>query len=179
MKKLKLFLILICVSTITKSQIQFGVKAGLNLASLKFDSSSNPSYISDFNVGVLVYIPITKSLYLQPELMLSAQGYGEKYNDTSYRVTYGYFLLPILLKYNLSPGVFAEMGPQFGLSANKLFWLQPFDFSWAFGAGYKLPVNLGLDIRYTLGLSNVGNKYLTTKAYNSVFQFDLFYLFGK
>jgi Outer membrane protein beta-barrel domain len=177
MKKLKLLLVLISFSTITKSQIHFGVKAGLNLANQRFDSTSNTSYISDFNVGVLASIPITKSLSLQPELMLSVQGYGEKYNDTSYRVTHGYFLLPILLKYSLNSGVFAEMGPQFGFSVDKLY-IQPFDFSWSFGVGYKLPVNLGIDIRYNLGISNV-EKYSTVKAYNSVFQFDLYYLFGK
>ena len=178
MKKLRLLLVLISFSTITKSQIHFGVKAGLNLANQRFDSTSNTSYISHFNVGVLVSIPITKSLSLQPELMLSVQGYGEKYNDTSYRVTYGYFLLPILLKYSLNPGVFAEMGPQFGLSVNKLWYRQSFDFSWTFGVGYKLPVNLGVDLRYNLGISNI-EKNFGFKAYNSVFQFDLFYLFGK
>jgi outer membrane immunogenic protein len=177
MKKLKLLLVLISFSTITKSQIHFGVKAGLNLANQRFDSTSTTSYISDFNVGVLVSIPITKSLSLQPELMLSVQGYGGKYNDTSYRATYGYFLLPILLKYSLNSGVFAEMGPQFGLSVNKRY-MQPFDFSWTFGVGYKLPVNLGVDLRYNLGISNVEINF-ASKAYNSVFQFDLFYLFGK
>ena len=128
MKKLQLFLILIYFSTIAKSQIHFGVKAGLNLANLRFDSTSNTSYISDFNIGVLVSIPITKSLSLQPELMYSAQGYGGKYNDTSYRVTYGYLVLPILLKYSLSSGVFAETGPQVGLLVNKLWWLKSSDF---------------------------------------------------
>ena len=178
MQKLKLLLLFISFSTIAKSQIHFGVKAGLNLANLKFDSSSNTSYISEFNVGVLVSIPIAKSLSLQPELMLSAQGYGGKYHDTSYRVTYGYFLLPILLKYNLNSGVFAEMGPQFGFSLNNRWYVQPFDFSWTFGVGYKLPVNLGIDLRYNLGISNI-EKDFSPKASNSVFQFDLFYLFGK
>jgi hypothetical protein len=125
-----------------------------------------------------VSIPIAKSLSLQPELMFSVQGYGGKYHDTSYRVTYGYFLLPILLKYSLNSGVFAEMGPQFGLSVNDIWYIQPFEFSWTFGVGYKLPVNLGVDLRYNLGISNI-EKYYAFKAYNSVFQFDLFYLFGK
>jgi hypothetical protein len=54
----------------------------------------------------------------------------------------------------------------------------PFDFSWTLGIGYKLPMNLGVDVRYNLGISDV-EKYYAFKAYNGVFQFDLFYLFGK
>ena len=179
MKKFKLFLVLISFSTITKSQIHFGVKAGQSLTNQRLDSASGTSYISNFNVGMLVSMPITKSLSLQPELMYSNQGYGGKYNDTSFRVTYSYLVLPVLLKYSLNSGLFAETGPQFGLLVKKLWWLNSSDFSWVFGIGYKLPVNLGFDVRYTLGLTDIGNQYYSPKAYNSVFQFDVFYLFGK
>jgi hypothetical protein len=42
-------------------------------------------------------------------------------------------------------------------------------------------MNLGFDVRYTLGLSNIAISpyFAPSKAYNSVFQFDIFYLFGK
>lgn len=179
MKKLRLFLLLISFSSIARSQIHFGVKAGLNLTNIRSDSSINTSYISNFNIGVLVSIPITKSLSLQPDLMYSGQGYGGKYKDTSFRVPYGYLVLPVLLKYSLSQGAFAETGPQFGLLVKKLWWLKSSEFSWVFGIGYKMPMNLGFDVRYTLGITGIGTQYFSPKSYNSVFQFDVFYFFGK
>jgi hypothetical protein len=58
---------------------------------------------------------------------------------------------------------------------------KPYDFSWVFGLGYKMPkMNLGIDARYNLGLTTVNEPTGDpAKNKNSVFQFGIFYLFSK
>ena len=59
------------------AQVQLGLKAGVNLATLKFD---NPSLNAtqqariDFQGGFLVDVPLTRSLSLQPALLISTKG---------------------------------------------------------------------------------------------------------
>jgi hypothetical protein len=105
----------------------------------------------------------------------------------------GYLNIPVLFKYGHSSGFFGETGPQLGflLSANVKSGgtstdvkssYQSKDFSWAFGLGYFLnPVNIGIDARYNLGLTNLnkGGTGATGTVKNSVFQVGVFYLFGK
>ena len=51
------------------------------------------------------------------------------------------------------------------------------DLAWAFGAGYVIPdVNLGVDVRYNLGLTKLADG---SSSKNGVFQVGVFYLFGE
>jgi hypothetical protein len=173
------------------AQVQFGVKAGYNLANLTTSpSQSGISSNSDFSAGVLASIPLFSSCTLQPEILYSGQGASFSDSLATGKLNYGYLNMPVLFKYQHASGLFAETGPQIGflLSAKEKDGSQSFDaksstqsvdFSWAFGVGYKLPMGLGIDARYNLGLTNLakgsGSSDGTVK--NSVFQFGLFYMF--
>ncbi len=195
MKKTLILIFSVVALSSARAQIQFGVKAGLNLASLTLSSglSSNQSIKSnaDFNAGLLAYIPIASSFVFQPEVVYSGQ--GAKVDDTgsgSGTINYGYINVPLLVKYAHSSGLFVETGPQIGFlisakaksggqSADIKSNSKSTDFAWAFGVGYKIPVvNLGLDVRYNLGLTNTLSSSSNGTAKNSVFQVGLFYLFG-
>jgi hypothetical protein len=165
---------------------------------------------TDFHAGFLVNIPLTKKLSLQPEISYSEQGAtgnpsGGYLVSASEKYKFNYINVPVLLQYKLPLGFFAETGPQFGymVSANIVENIvgasstntyhvksqyKSTDFSWALGVGYISPINLGLDIRYNLGLNNINNASTggTQTApvqegtiRNSVLQIGVFYLFGK
>ncbi|MDP4217304.1 MAG: hypothetical protein Q8927_13970, partial [Bacteroidota bacterium] len=54
------------------------------------------------------------------------------------------------------------------------------DFSWAIGAGFLLPMNLGIDARYNIGLANIAKDQSNGQSIkNGVIQIGVFYLFGE
>jgi Outer membrane protein beta-barrel domain len=189
MKRTFLVLIAAVIAQFARAQIQFGVKAGYNLASLRV-STPQPQVSSKpgFNAGVMASVPLFSRCSLQPEIMYSGQGIhfiGDLTSGTQY---YDWLNVPVLFTYQHPTGLFAETGPQFGflLSARESERGQSFDisnsirsadFSWVFGIGYRLPFGLGMDARYNLGLTSIARNYAfgDGTAKNMVFQFGLFF----
>ncbi|MES1160455.1 MAG: porin family protein [Bacteroidota bacterium] len=216
------FLMTNSLTMIAKAQVQIGVKGGLNIAEML--TSGNPTTVingtdqhlkyfpfTSFHGGAFVYIPFAKKWGLQPELVFSAQGatgkpvqnYLVSITEEDYR--FSYLNIPILVKYKLPVGFFAETGPQVGLLVHAKVgetmvgstgtvnysvknMLKSTDFSWTLGAGYCSPFNVGFDIRYNLGLSDINGSSEKDQASapipngtmkNSVFQIGVFYIFGK
>ncbi len=191
MKRTLLFMIAAGSTLFASAQIQFGVKAGVNVADLNL--SGGPSGFTfntktDFSGGIFVSVPLFSSCSLQPEVLYSGQGASFKDSLETVKVNYDYINVPVLFKYQHSSGLFAETGPQisFLLSANEKANgqtidtksnTQSTDFSWVFGIGYKLPMGLGVDVRYNLGLVNLAKgPYTDGTLKNSVFQFGLFFM---
>ena len=82
-----------------------------------------------------------------------------------------YLSLPIMLQYNLPSNLYLEVGPEFSymLSANqslntiitpstniKMDYLNRFNVGAGVGAGLKINENLGINARYTFGLTGIG-----------------------
>jgi len=215
-----LFLTAITFTMVVNAQIEFGIKGGFNIAEILTSTdqsvtvNGNPMAIrnfprTDFHAGVLVSIPLTKKLSLQPEATYSQQGAtgnpsGGYLVSASEKYKFNYINVPVLLKYSLPYGFFAETGPQVGylVTANIVETIvggtttntyhvksqyKSTDFGWALGVGYMSPINLGLDIRYNLGLNNINNASTSTENVpvqqgsikNSVVQIGIFYQFGK
>jgi len=61
--------------------VQFGVKGGVNSATISGDDINDAKSRTSFNVGVLAEIPITERLSIQPEVMYSGQGFDVKEID--------------------------------------------------------------------------------------------------
>ena len=186
-------------SQLSVAQIHLGMKAGYNLASLPFsdDEFHTHKNLSAFNAGLMASIPLSTHLLLQPEIVYSIQGinatvHATTTGDQNIKNTYNYLNLPFLIKYQLNSGLFAETGLQLGILltanaddgkefyVNETPYMQPVDFSWAIGLGYEIPkINLGLDIRYNLGLTNINRFAGDSFENNRVFQLGLFYFFKK
>jgi hypothetical protein len=192
MKKLYLLLLTVFSLAAADAQVQFGVKAGANFATLTGDNSDGVKTKVGFNAGALVSLPLFNEFSLQPEVVYSGQGY--KYSGAGFSGTASnsYINVPVLFKYNNPTGFFAETGPQVGflMSAKAKMDGQDnvdikdeynsVDFSWALGIGYLIkPMNIGIDVRYNLGLSNVIKESNGGSAKNGVFQVGVFYLFGE
>lgn len=192
MKKLA-FLFLAGISVVTaNAQFQFGVKAGANFSNLTGSDVQDAKTLVSVNAGVFAKLPVTRTVSVQPELVYSGQ--GAKYNDGTVTATQhiNYFNIPVLLKYHNFSGFFLETGPQLGfllsasakesgVSEDDKNGFKSADFSWVFGAGYKIPTTrLSIDLRYNLGISNVitNNDQNTdnSSAHNGIFQLGLMYV---
>ncbi|MBV4356195.1 porin family protein [Pinibacter aurantiacus] len=187
---------LVLFSLGAKSQISYGVKVGFNASNV---SNSDGKTLSGGHVGGLVNYALSKNFALQGEVLYSTQGCRYKAGEfgpfsLSLNSTLSYINIPILAQYYFTPGFYVEAGPQIGfLTSAKLDNYDPADndghaykdyfkstdFSGGIGLGYIFKkINLGIDARYTFGLSNIA-KESDDKLHNKVFQLGVFYKFGK
>jgi len=166
----------------------FGVKAGVNLASVDIDDDDNNEddfeSRTGFHAGVLAHIHVNSKVAIQPELVYSLQG-GERNDDN--RLNLGYLNLPVLVQFMISDGFRLQTGPQVGFllgAERKLGDVEidvsddynTVDWAWSFGASYIFASGFGLDARYNLGLCDI-HEDNDLKAKNRVFQAGLFYQF--
>jgi hypothetical protein len=189
-KKLALLVLAAFTLGTASAQVQFGVKAGANVASWSGSAAGGLSSQVGFNGGVMVNLPLEGMLSLSPELLYSGQGAKGTSSGTVVSGHVNYFNVPVLFKYTSSMGLYGETGPQLGflLSANLKSGgtttndkadFKSTDFSWAFGVGYLTTASIGIDARYNLGLSNIVAASGGGTLKNNVFQIGLFYLFGE
>jgi hypothetical protein len=203
MKKLALILIAGISFTMANAQgqIQFGAKGGLNLSNVTvsngFDGYSY-STLANFNAGVFLKVPIVRFFSVQPEVYYSGQGFKDNNGSGgTYSVHMNYLNIPVLAKFTHRSGLFLETGPQLGLklsakqneegvSQDVSSGFNSADFSWVFGAGFKIPMSpVGFDLRYNAGIINVandsyyGNGNGQYGVRNGVFQLDMFVVLFK
>ena len=191
MKKLVFLVFTTGVFFTASAQIQFGVKAGANFATLSGPGSEGATTKVDFHGGAFAHIPLVNSFFLQPELVYSRQGAKATSDGVVFNINQSYVNIPVLAKYQHSSGLYGETGPQLGFlmaasvsaggsSQDVKSSYKSTDFSWAFGVGYKIPlINAGIDARYNLGLSNIAAQEVNGYSVkNSVFQLGVFYIFG-
>lgn len=171
------------VSIVSAQETQFGLKAGVNIASANVSPGSDYDSKAGLHVGGLAHIHLNKNFALQPEIVYSMQ--GGKVDDTKLKLNY--INIPFLVQYMTDNGFRLQTGPQLGflvsaenevgdVEVDRKDNFTSTDFSWAFGAGYLFPEGFGLDARYNLGISDVWDAG-SEKIKNSVFQFGLFYQF--
>lgn len=181
---------------VNQPAVQFGLKAGVNLANLKTEFYDDSKARTSFYAGGLAHIHLNEHLALQPELVYSRQGF-EQTISSNYDVTgkIDYINIPVMLQY-MNSGVRLETGPQLGFLVNTQYVysdgrdddvedrFKSTDFSWGFGASYVTTPGIGISARYNLGISNI-NKDITAAGVsdpeinNRVWQFGLFYQFAR
>ncbi len=207
MKKTKLLFVLIAVLGFTANaqNVKFGVKAGVNFATLSGDVEDVNSRTT-FHFGGVVEISISEKFSVQPELLYSSQGAKSEFTETFEGVTVSanqeikldYINVPIMAKYYVSDGFSIEAGPQVSfLTSAKLDYdftydgstesgsedfkdfTKGIDFGLGFGVGYKMGSGLNFGARYNLGLSNINDDPDDPESNikNNVFQFSVGYNF--
>lgn len=169
------------------AQVDFGVKAGLNISNFSGSDASGSKAKAGFFAGVASDIKLSDELHLKPELVYSLQGAKGDGSTGSASINANYLNLPIMLAYQFKQGLFIQTGPQIGflLSANATINGQSgsvkdaftkTDFSWGFGAGYKVAENIAVDLRYNLGLSKIATG--GANSHNTVIQVGVAYYFN-
>lgn len=184
MKKILLVFALFIVANIAKSQINIGLKGGLNIS--KISGTIQFSSIPSFAVGAYTQIPLNDNIDFQPEIIYNAT--GGKFETAKTKLNY--INLPLLAKYNVANTDLSIIGgPQLGLvlSANTTSEgitesikqeVNSFEFSGVTGLQYSLSDKFIIGSRYQFGLSNIFKTTdvseifpLSISLKNSVFNF--------
>jgi len=167
---------------VNAQDVKFGAKVGLNVATLTGDVEDASSLIG-FQVGGFAEIKVSDKFAVQPELLFSAQGSTDDFDNSDLNLNY--LNIPVMAKYYVAESFSLEAGPQIGfLMSAKVEgedvkdFIESVDFGLNFGAGYDFTEKLSAGLRYNLGLSNTfkdaGEDF---KAKNSVFSIALGYKF--
>lgn len=178
-------------TTKTASPVSFGVKGGVNFASVKGDDFDSPDSRTSFHVGVLAEFPITDMFSLQAEALYSGQGFesdvtGPVGDKIEYQLDY--INVPVLAKIYVIPGLSVEVGPQFSFKVNEEIDNDPnndpgdtdvdvaenFDFAVAGGLSFTTPGGFFATGRYTYGLTDIVED---VDVKNSVFQLGVGFKF--
>ncbi len=185
MKKILLLAVVTVLgfTNVNAQKINFGVKGGLNFASISGDNTKEIDPVAAFNFGLLSEIPISEKFSFQPEVMFSGQGYSFKGKDNL--IALNYLNVPLMGKYYVTKGLSIEAGPQLGflLSAKDekkdvKDSFKTFDFGVNFGLGYKLENGINFGVRYNLGLTDINNlDNYSGKNRNGVLQVSVGYFF--
>ena len=198
MKKVILSLALLAgVTSAAQAQsTRFGVKGGVGLASVTGDAGSgaNKKNLVVAQAGVMADFGFSDLLSFHPELLYSQKGVRVESGSLYAQSRLSYLDLPLLLRVN-ADGLFFEAGPQVGFligqkSENNIFGTtvtststtgtRKVDVGYIAGVGYQLSSGLEFGVRYNGGISDLSdsNNSGSDKTRNSVFQFQVGYLFG-
>jgi hypothetical protein len=203
MKKLTLLIaIMVSLSFVARAQMNFGVKAGLNMATLSGDDVENASMKPNYQVGGVLNFNVTDAISLQPGLILAGKGSNNSENS-DFTLSMNYLEIPVNAVYNIS-GFQVFAGPYLGLglfgkekyadddydieftsdvdptntSQDKSYY-NSFDYGINAGLGYKLNDAIQIQANYGLGLANVFPKVdgqdPSIEANNSVIQLTVSY----
>mgnify|MGYP003583570306 CR=1 FL=1 len=191
----------------SSSPVQFGIKAGMNVASLSKDQGLDDQKSKiGFNAGVFANIPVASSFSIQPEVLYSDLGakvttkdviLGNTYTTESSR-NLGYITVPLMFQYKFVPNFYLEAGPEFGflVSPKDKFKsstngnsngsqtaelnkddFNTFNFGVGIGAGYYFTDNIGLTARYVAGATDIYKNNNGDAVRNNVFQVGLAFKF--
>jgi opacity protein-like surface antigen len=148
-----------------QGDFKFGVTGGLitsqinnKVAPLGFNLL-NTTLVSGtgFYVGGITSVRFGENFGIQPELLYAKAGDLE------------YIQLPVMIKYYVIEGLYAQVGPQFSLStnanevgnvietlfnSNDIIGVNSLGIDLGFGAGYEILDNLAVQARYSVELTN-------------------------
>ena len=191
MKKVILSLGLLAgvASAANAQEARFGVKVGANLANITNSDDTNKKNLVGLAAGVMADFSFSDLISLHPEALFSQKGVKFESGSNSAQIRTNYIDVPVLLRVK-ADGLFFEAGPQVGFLASQKFevngstiststdGIRKVDVGYVAGLGYQLPQGLELGVRYNGGISDVNDPSEAKKQRNSVFQFQLGYLFG-
>ena len=185
MKKILLFVALVCFCSAGYAQVKGGLKAGLNFANTDIDADGiDPDSRTGYHAGLFLEIGLA-GFHIMPEVLYSFKG-ADDYD-------FAYLEVPILFKKNFAKVLNIHLGPQFGFLTSAEFdagvlgdvdiqdELKSTDLSAVIGAGVDLPAGISGGVRYVFGLSDVNDGFISsdTEIRNRTLQVYVGYkLFG-
>ncbi len=114
-------------TTNTTDKVTFGVKAGVNVSSAKFDENikdyvSNIGNVVGANVGIYTNIPLGSKFAFQPEVLYSMQGFTytftNEYLKSEIETKLNYLNIPLNFQLTVIDKVFIEAGPNLDFLVN-------------------------------------------------------------
>ncbi|MFY0598454.1 MAG: PorT family protein [Cyclobacteriaceae bacterium] len=185
MKKITILCLSILISSVCfgQAKAEFGLKGGLNLASLSSDVKTvDLSGKTGYHFGGYALIKVL-SFGIQPEILYSTKGTTISLKNVAgdFSQDYTYLDIPVMFKLYTVAGLNVQAGPQFGMllstsgknaDGSKISKsdFKSSDTSAAFGLGWDAPFGLNLTARYVLGLSDIGK---SAELKNRTFQLSV------
>ncbi|MBL7805962.1 MAG: PorT family protein [Saprospiraceae bacterium] len=191
---------------LAEAQINFGVKAGLNLANMYYSDdfdALDPKMIPTFQVGVIADINLSDNFAVQPGLLLVGKGTQQKEEAASFEYYSNPYYLQVPVNFLYKNNLFyAGLGPYvgFGLFGKEKVEFpgtnQKTDISFGsslddsysaldFGANVEAGINAGkfrVGVGYALGLANTIPGELHDQfggvIRHGVASFNVAYMFG-
>lgn len=200
MKKWSMLLVAIAaVAAPAGAQVAIGMKAGVNINTVKYRNSDAEMASVGYHAGLLAQVTVSNRFFIRPELQYSVKGYRfpAMGSDGSGTLRFQYIAIPLLAGFPIGQKWAALIGPEIGFltkakskfssgttDVSKNF--QKFDWGLDLGGQYKITPKLGAEVRYYYGFRGLirgittdenGNPTGSAKdGANRVFQAGLFYL---
>lgn len=173
--------------------VSFGIKGGVNLATINGDIDS-PDSRTSFHAGVFAEIPVVDIFSVQVEALYSGQGAEfdfEGSDGDKAELQLDYINVPVLAKFYLFKGFSVEAGPQFSFLLNDEIDTNPnsndgdsptpfrdslktFEFGVSGGVTFQTDLGLFATARYSQGITDIADDI---NVQNSVFQIGIGYKF--
>jgi hypothetical protein len=171
--------------------VSFGVKGGVNFATVNGDDIDSPDSRTSFHVGALVEVPVSDMFSVQAEALYSGKGFDFDYEGSDgdkAELQLDYIDVPVLAKFYLTEGLSLEAGPQLSFLINEELDVNPnsdsgdldldeaesIDLGLAGGLSFQTNFGIFATGRYIYGLSDV---YKDVDIHNSTFQIGIGYKF--
>jgi Outer membrane protein beta-barrel domain len=197
MVKIVFAVILMLLSWSTYAQLNWGLKAGLNVSNIH--AADLPTYFDafkpsvGFHIGLFGGIKMTDKISVSPELLFTTRGVRSENS----RVTLSYVEMPLALIYSPLRVISVEVGPSvsFKVAARAKEGGTSIDISDEYTKNVDVGANLGVRgnlletlsvyCRYYYGMSKVDETFFmtvngdefTTKEYNRSLQLGVMYRF--
>ncbi len=188
--------LLLFYSQLSYSQITFGVKSGMNIATTK-DLTAIPKNRIAWYAGVVSIIPLQNKFFLQSELLYSSKGHRSpnEIGRSNITLRVNYINLPIMVGYKIDRKTSLLIGPELGYLINAKLKIadvrEPIsvsknyapnvDLGMDIAVNYKLKKNFSVGVCYCYGfkllyyIDNAGVRHDEIKGGNRVFQIGLNY----
>ncbi|MCQ2053914.1 MAG: PorT family protein [Fibrobacter sp.] len=175
MKKI-LFIAVIAFAAVQSFAVGLGLRDALIIGGLTGDADDFAGTGDVFTFEML--FPINDVVAIHPAVGFEYASYDASYEEydgwytrsaTSY-LAYIDMSMPVMVRFNITPGLFAEGGVNIGLNLFTISWYEygnydsdaeivdeanSLNVDLAFGAGYVFGFGLGIDGRFTYGLTNI------------------------
>jgi hypothetical protein len=181
----KIFSIVILLITFTSTyslgQLKIGIKAGLNLNTVKsvnFPSNGIRYFQFNSHAGISTQFDINKKLHLNTDVLISTRGYTAQNLKTNLT----YLNVPVLVSYSLSRLLEFELGPDFSIKLSENpneqgLKFKSVDAGLSAGIRFNLTEKFTLTNRYYHGLTSIAS-YTSdkeSKSFNRTIQVSASY----
>lgn len=169
-------------------RIRCAIPVAFNSCTIRGVSESWTGPVPGFQAGFMLMVDPGYENHWMGTAEILASSAGSKYEETyvSGSVRNLYAAVPLMVRYQANGGFFGEVGmqPAVLLSAKDKYGgstynykesVNTFDFGVPVGIGYVFKKKVGINCRYTRGLTNV-NKGDPDKDQNRIFSFRVFWI---
>jgi Outer membrane protein beta-barrel domain len=208
MKKLfTVLLVFVAFTSISLAQMQIGPKAGLNIASIGGDDADqilegqSLDSKTGFAGGLFFMYQFSNMFAIQPEAYYTMKGATYSEGGGELTISLDYIEIPVLFKLlipiegaNIKPSIFAGPSVGFNMAAKSKVEFEgqsqendlkddtkSTEFSLAFGGGLGFMIGtneLGVDVRYILGLSTFDDSSDPWDLMNNVINVNAYFGFA-